>query len=96
MTSWEHTLISEQSFFAEWGATVSKTGDLFTFEDVTDKCVNFVWTVIESNSGGPNHWIAAPGFHVVNALGYVLTRQPWNDDTRDAFYWFDESNDSKG
>ena len=90
MASWEQTLISEASFFGDWGATVRETGDLFTFEDVKDQSVNFVWTITESGGGDPDHWIAAPGFHVVNVLGYVLTLRAWDDNTPDAFYCFDD------
>ena len=90
MASWEQGLISEDSFFGIWGATVKETGDLFTFEDVRDQSVNLVWTVTEFCEGDPDHWIAAPGFHVVNVLGYVLTQRPWDDNTPDAFYCFDD------
>lgn len=90
MASWEQDLISENSFFGIWGATIRETGELFTFEDVRDKPVNFVWTVTESGGGEIDHWIAAPGFHIVNVLGYVLTQLPWDETTPDAFYSFDD------
>jgi hypothetical protein len=40
MASWEQDLISEDSFFGIWGATVSETGDLFTFDEVKDALKN--------------------------------------------------------
>ncbi len=95
MASWEQDLISEESYFGIWGATVRETGDLFTFQDVKDQAINFVWTVMESGGEDKDHWIAAPGFHVVNVLGYVLTQRPWNDKTPDAFYFFDDFDRSR-
>ena len=95
MVSWEQQFISEENFCVAWGATVRKTGDLFTFEEVKDKPVNLVWTVTESCEGDSDHWIAAPGFHVVNVLGYVLTRHPWDDNTPDAFYYYDDYDRSR-
>lgn len=95
MANWEQDLISEDSFFGIWGATVNETGDLFTFEEVKNQSVNFVWTVTESGGGEPDHWIAAPGFHVVNVLGYVLTQRPWDNTTPDAFYFFDDFDHSR-
>lgn len=90
MDAWEKDLISEDSFVEVWGAYVRDGGDLFLFEDVKSQPINHVWTVTDCGSEIPNHWIAAPGFHVVNALGYVMTRKPWDEKTADAFYFFDD------
>ncbi len=95
MANWEQDLISEDNFFGIWGATVSETGDLFTYDEVKNQSVNFVWTVTESCEGDSNHWIAAPGFHVVNVLGYVLTQRSWDNTTPDAFYFFDDFDHSR-
>jgi hypothetical protein len=86
----EQDLISEDSFIEVWGAYVRSTGDLFFFEDVKNQPLDHVWTVTNTGGGTPDHWIAAPGFHVVNALGYVMTRMPWNDTTSDAYYFYDD------
>ena len=88
--NWESKLISEDDFFGEWGASVRVDGDMFFFDDVKDQPVNHVWSITDSGGERPDHWIAAPGFHLVNVLGYVTTRQPWGDDTPDAFYSFDD------
>jgi hypothetical protein len=90
MENWERDLISETEFTDTWGAHVKESGDLFFLEDVKNLPIQHVWTVCDSGGGTPDHWIAAPGFHAVNVLGYVLTRKPWNDDTQDAFYVFDD------
>ena len=95
MASWEKDVIDEDSFFGFWGATISKTGDLFSFEEVKDRPVNFIWTITQSGGEAPDHWIAAPGFHVVNVLGYVLTQRPWNSTTPDAYYFFDDFDTSE-
>lgn len=65
-------------------------GDLFEFEDVRNAPINTVWTIVEGEepeSQGVRDednppsagWYALPGFHVVNKLGYVLTKKPWTD-----------------
>lgn len=35
---------------------------------------NRVWTLIDGDEGGT---YALPGFHIVNAFGYVVTERPW-------------------
>ena len=42
-----------------------------------------VWSLIESDN---DTLYAAPGYHVVNVLGYVITVEPWTDITRDGVY----------
>jgi hypothetical protein len=44
-----------------------------------------VWTVVESDDG--YDFIAAPGYHIVNVLGYLVTAVPWTDETAD-YFWF--------
>ncbi|MDR2874560.1 MAG: hypothetical protein LBV44_01340 [Methylobacillus sp.] len=94
MKNWEKELISENDFFNIWGAYVKNNGDMFFFEDVKFQPPNYVWTIIECDSdyGRSAHWIASPGFHIVNILGYVMTQKPWNNDTPDAFYSYDDFN----
>lgn len=86
-------LISEWDFSVNWGVYTRDNGDLFSFRDAQNRPINHVWTVMDSGGEHPDHWIAAPGFHVVNALGYVLTRRPWDDKTPDACYFFDDLDD---
>ena len=85
------TTISEDDFVDVWGASASDTGDLFEHPSVKDLPLNTVWTVVETDDG---HWIAIPGFHIVNKLGYVVTTKLWDDETIGA-YWckFDEDMD---
>lgn len=82
--------ISEADFDERWGARVRTDGNLFTFDEVKAEPPEHVWTVVESGDDADGNWYAAPGFHVVNRLGYVLTRKRWVDGTRDAIYFLDE------
>lgn len=84
------SIITEDDFVSEWGAHASPTGDLFEFDQVKDHPVNTVWTVVDTDE---NHWIAVPGFHIVNKLGYVLTTKPWTDDSIEAFWFEDDLED---
>ncbi len=77
--------ISEADFVNVWGARTAPSGDLFQYHDVTNLPLNTVWTVVE---GENEDWIALPGFHVVNKMGYVVTDKSWDDDTIDAM-WFE-------
>lgn len=86
----EDELISEDDFFEIWGAYVHNNGDLFQFQDVKNELLKHVWTLTDSGGGRPDHWIASPGFHLVNVIGYVMTRRPWSNSTPDAFYSFDD------
>lgn len=90
MKAWENDLISKDDFFDVWGAYVKETGDMFFFDDVRSKPLNNVWTVTDSSGDNPDHWIASPGFRVVNVLGYVMTHKPWSNETPNAFYSFDD------
>jgi hypothetical protein len=76
-------LIDEDTFRDVWGATAAPSGDLFQHAEVAQLGLHHVWTVVE---GERDHWIASPGFHVVNRLGYVTTTKPWDDHTPDAFW----------
>jgi len=37
-----------------------------------------VWTVIHSD-GRSNAWYVVPGFHRVNRIGYIITKEEWVD-----------------
>jgi hypothetical protein len=45
---------------------------------------------VDSGDDSDGNWYALPGFHVVNKLGYVMTRKPWSDSTPDAIYFLDD------
>lgn len=83
-------LISEREFDEVWGAHLKPSGDLFAFEDARDQSPNHVWTVVDSGDDSDGNWYALPGFHVVNKLGYVMTREAWSDSTPDAIYFLDD------
>jgi len=83
-------LISEREFDEVWGAYLKPSGDLFAFEDVRDQSPNHVWTVVDYGDDSDGNWYALPGFHVVNKLGYVMTREAWSDSTPDAIYFLDD------
>lgn len=68
--------IPEDEFFGVWGAHKRQDENYFTFDDVKDKPVELVWSVIE----GDESIVAVPGFHVVNMLGYMMTTKPWTDE----------------
>ncbi len=82
--------ILEADFEEQWGARVRADGNLLTFDDVKNEPPEHVWTVVESGDDEDGSWYAAPGFHVVNRLGYVLTERPWVDATLDAIYFLDD------
>jgi hypothetical protein len=82
--------ISESRFWNEWEVIQKASGDLFEFEDVRDKPLNQVWTIIDPANGDDGNWYASPGFHIVNRLGYVMTKRPWTDGTCDAIYFHND------
>lgn len=86
-------LISERDFEAIWGAYVQSSGDLFQFDDVINEPPEHVWTIADSGDDSDGNWYAMPGFHVVNKLGYVMTRKPWSESTPDAIYFLDDFED---
>lgn len=49
-----------------------------------------IWTVVDTDDDSDGNWYAQPGFHIVNKLGYVMTRKPWVDSTPDAIYFLDD------
>jgi len=44
---------------------------------------NRVWTVVETDE---DRLLILPGFHLVNRLGYLLTRKPWQADSEEFDY----------
>ncbi|WP_395641364.1 DNA cytosine methyltransferase [Rudaea sp.] len=76
--------------FSQRGVYKHESEDLFCFEHIQDKPINFVWTIVESGIGDDGTWYASPGIHYVNRLGYVMTKKAWIDDTLDAIYFAGE------
>ena len=70
------TDISEDAFEEHFRpmAGPSAGGDpVQTFEQVKGRPVEYVWTLVDADGD----ICAAPGFHVVNNVGYVVTEVPW-------------------
>ena len=89
----DENCISERDFEDVWGVYVKSSGDLFQFDDVRDQPSQHVWTIVDSGDDSDGNWYALPGFHVVNKLGYVMTRKPWSESTLDAIYFLDDFED---
>lgn len=98
MTFDSDEFISEEEFSAVWGAHAKPNGDLYFHDEVVPIPVENVWTISENEALGEsgfnldNNWYASPGLHYVNALGYVITDRPWNDETKDAI-WIQDDDD---
>jgi len=83
-------LISERDLESVWGVYLQSSGDLFQLEHVRDQPPQHVWTIVDSGDDSDGNWYALPGFHIVNKLGYVMTRKAWSDATPDAIYFLDD------
>lgn len=64
-------------------------GNLWNWEQAQHIPLNQVWTVVEGDDDTES-WYACPGFHIVNKIGYCITQQPWVDETKSAYYYFDD------
>ena len=49
-----------------------------------------MWTVVETGWVGDGNWYACPGFHIVNKIGYVMTKKPWDESVIQAVYFLDD------
>jgi hypothetical protein len=58
-------------------------GSVWQWEQVRNENPAHVWTLVDSDT---RHQYAVPGFHFVNRFGYIVTKQPWKDDARDAVW----------
>lgn len=87
-------IISEGDFVDVWGAVAQESGDLFFYEQIKDQDCHKVWTITETGSWEDGSWYAQAGFHVVNAMGYVLTEKPWVTGLEQAI-WFDDDFDDE-
>ena len=82
--------ISERDFEYVWGVHLKPSGDLFEYEDVRHQPLTYVWTIVETGDDNDGNWYALPGIHLVNRLGYVMTKKPWNGTTHGAIYFLDD------
>lgn len=77
------TLITETEFETEYRPIVNAHGDaVVDYSHAVSAPINYVWTIVDGDNGRDLY--AAPGFHVVNRIGYVITERPWTDDIETA------------
>lgn len=88
--------ISERDFDEIWRAHAKPDGDLYSYREIKAFPIECVWTVSEGedlDEAGFNrdsNWYASPGIFVVSALGYLITKKPWGNETPDAIWYLDE------
>jgi hypothetical protein len=88
--------ISERDFDEVWGAHAKPDGDLYSYREINAFPIECVWTVSEGedlDEAGfnlDNNWYASPGIFVVSALGYLITKKPWQNGTPDAIWYLDD------
>ena len=85
--------ISEDEFWDGWGVIQTADNGMFDYDDVKDKPLEHVWTIVDTGAYEDENWYAMPGFHIVNKLGYIMTRRAWTADTSDAIYFLHEDED---
>lgn len=90
----ENGVISERDFEDHWGVYVRPDGDFFQYEEIVDAPLEYVWTVVDSGWDEDGNWYALPGLHIVNKLGYVKTRRPWDEHVEQAIYFLDDFEDT--
>lgn len=71
----------DQLYGIEW--TDEKGGLVREYEDVKNHDARHVWTMVE---GDDDTWILYAGFHIVNKIGYVLTKRPWDTGSESVIY----------
>jgi hypothetical protein len=85
--------ISEDEFWEKWGVILKADGVMFEHEDVKDHPLEHVWTIVDTGAYEDENWYAMPGFHIVNKLGYIMTKRAWTAGTPDAIYYLHEDED---
>ena len=88
-----HEHIPEDEFWDDWGVIQTSDSGMFDYDDVKDQPLEHVWTIVDTGAYEDENWYAMPGFHVVNKLGYIMTRRAWTSDTPDAIYFLHEDED---
>lgn len=58
------------------------TGDTIRPSDqgLAESSRNNLWTIVEGDAGEDLY--AVSGWHYVNRIGYIVTEEPWDDDTQ--------------
>lgn len=64
---------------------------LWDHKDTLGYDLHQVWTVVD-DGGETECWYAEPGYHIVNVMGYMVTRKPWSDEAL-TFYWYFDDRD---
>lgn len=90
----EYSYISEEDFDNIWGAASKPNGELWPIHEIQDIPQDRIWTVYEDGSidedgHTDNNWYATPGIVQASALGFLVTRIPWDEGTHDAIWYFD-------
>lgn len=84
-------MLTRDTFDETFQPRESPSGEpLWTHAETLSQPRRYVWTVVTGDDNRSEY--ASPGYHIVNAVGYVVTTQPWVDDTLDAV-WYDASED---
>lgn len=86
-------LIGEDAFERDYRPIKSRSGDyVWSWAQVSQQRPddNCVWSLIEGDDGG---LYASPGYHVVNVVGYIVTRRGWTDAGLDAVWYLPEEHE---
>ena len=93
------TIMSEREFDATYSPFIGPRKDeplwdTSEFEAMKSKAQAGgyqVWTIVEGDDD--NNWYAAPGYHIVNRIGYLLTKKPCADEGR-CYVWFEDEEET--
>ncbi|MEO6922652.1 MAG: hypothetical protein ABI142_02390 [Bryocella sp.] len=85
--------ISTDEFWDDWGVMQNADSGMFDYDNVKDQPLERVWTIVDTGAYEDENWYAMPGFHIVNNLGYIMTKRAWTADTPDAIYYLHEDED---
>lgn len=85
--------ISTDEFWDEWGVIKNADSGMFDYDDVKNQPLENVWSIVDTGAYEDENWYAMPGFHIVNKLGYIMTKRAWTADTPDAIYYLHEDED---
>ena len=72
--------MSEDAFESTFVSTLAPSGStLWSKEEIAPGTVDLhhIWTVLESGVVGNDRLYLSAGVHLVNAIGYVVTEEPW-------------------
>lgn len=80
----EGQTIPEDDFETKFEPEARPDGSMLReLEEVRTVGTNRVWTVVEGDEGT---LYAMAGYHVINRVGYLVTREPWTDPDTIAVY----------